>query len=299
MKYKKISLALLLFSPLLTLADLMPNCSGPDCNFCNLMQLGENIKNFLILNLGAPAAALMFAYAGFLYMSGNPGNIGKAKGIFINVLYGFVIMLSAYLVVDVVLTSLANDDVKNAWKDDIKCEPTAAAPVVTGNSGGVTGSATGTGTTGGLTYADAYSQLTDAGIGVHSTDNCSDPNIETCTALVGIKQSTIEEALRLKQECEAYTTQSCNVIVTGGTETGHSTTGDTNHSTGYKIDIDKGQTGYLDTYLETVVFEGDNVVPGTISGYPSYTIEYDTKTIVYLNEGNHWDMKVVPKEVIS
>src|SRR5690348_14017741 len=76
------------------------------CQFCSLFQLADNIIKFLLL-IAAPIAALLFAYAGFLYMSsgGAQENVSKAKNIFTDVLIGFIIALCGWLVVDTIIRS--------------------------------------------------------------------------------------------------------------------------------------------------------------------------------------------------
>ena len=67
--------------------------------------------DFLIFKLAAPISALMFAYAGFLYMTnnGNESQIKQAHDIFLYVFWGFVIALGAWLVVKVILGFLVGD----------------------------------------------------------------------------------------------------------------------------------------------------------------------------------------------
>ncbi len=50
-----------------------------------------------------PIAVALFSYAGLLYMTGTPGNIGKAKGIFTSVAIGFIIMCTAWIGVNTVV----------------------------------------------------------------------------------------------------------------------------------------------------------------------------------------------------
>ena len=70
------------------------------CGFNNAITLVQNIINFLI-KLGVTAAALGFAYAGFLYITamGSEEKIKHAHSIFLKVIWGFVFMLSAWLIV--------------------------------------------------------------------------------------------------------------------------------------------------------------------------------------------------------
>ena len=80
------------------------------CNLCHVGQLMQNIINFLI-GISISVAAAMFAYAGFLYVTGasNPTKIASAHKIFRNVLIGFLIAISAWLVVQTILSVVFDD----------------------------------------------------------------------------------------------------------------------------------------------------------------------------------------------
>ena len=68
------------------------------CNFAYLV----NSINYIIYRMIAisiPLATALFAYAGFLYISGEQDKIKQAKNIFINVAIGFIIMITAWFVV--------------------------------------------------------------------------------------------------------------------------------------------------------------------------------------------------------
>ena len=82
-------------------------CDGSNCDFNALITLVQNIINFLLL-VAAPIAAIMFAWAGFLYLSarGNSGQISKAHDIFWNVLWGLVIALAAWLIINTITNAL-------------------------------------------------------------------------------------------------------------------------------------------------------------------------------------------------
>lgn len=84
------------------------------CTFDNLITLAQNVINFLIFMIAAPIAAVMFAYAGFLMVTnqGNESQVNQAKGIFTNVLIGFVIALAAWLLVNYVLVFFLGDNSK-------------------------------------------------------------------------------------------------------------------------------------------------------------------------------------------
>lgn len=82
------------------------------CGWNELLQVVRNVINFVIL-LAAPCAALAFMWAGVLYFTaaGNESQIKKAHTIFTKVLIGFVIVLSAWLIVWTILNTFANSNV--------------------------------------------------------------------------------------------------------------------------------------------------------------------------------------------
>jgi len=66
---------------------------------------------FLIF-ISIPIATLLFSYAGFLYVTagGNTGKIQKAHDIFKDVAVGFLIVLSAWLIVNTIVSPLISDN---------------------------------------------------------------------------------------------------------------------------------------------------------------------------------------------
>jgi hypothetical protein len=93
-------------------AGLVP-CDGPDCNLDSLILLAQNVIDFLIFKIAAPLAAVSFAVAGFIYITaqGNESQHQKAKSIFVSVFIGFVIALSAWIVVKFIVTALVDPSV--------------------------------------------------------------------------------------------------------------------------------------------------------------------------------------------
>lgn len=85
-------------------------CSGLDCDACDLIKMTNRIVNFLITLLTI-AATVMVVVAGFRLVTsgGDTGAMQSAKKMFTNVLIGFVIVLSAWLLVDTVLKTLTSD----------------------------------------------------------------------------------------------------------------------------------------------------------------------------------------------
>ena len=99
--------------PLLAAARWTPGqpiipCSGADCDFPKLVLLGGNLVD-LGFYISIPLAAIAFTYAGFLLVTamGDEGKVKKGGEIFQKVALGFIIVLSAWLVVSVIVKTLA------------------------------------------------------------------------------------------------------------------------------------------------------------------------------------------------
>ena len=90
-------------------SKIVPCAGAADCNIGALVQLGQNVLNFLV-GLAIIIAAVMFAYAGWLYFSdtGNAQNVQHAHKIFGHVIIGIIIVLVAWLVVDTLLKALTD-----------------------------------------------------------------------------------------------------------------------------------------------------------------------------------------------
>lgn len=66
------------------------------CNFAALIDTIIKAINWMFY-ISIPVAAVLFAYGGFLYMTGKSGNIETAKKIFASVAIGFIIMITAWI----------------------------------------------------------------------------------------------------------------------------------------------------------------------------------------------------------
>jgi len=77
------------------------------CNFGHFFTLITNVTNYLII-LGTAFSAIAFGWAGFLMMTagGEMSKIEQGKAIFGKVLVGFLIMLSAWLIVHAINAGL-------------------------------------------------------------------------------------------------------------------------------------------------------------------------------------------------
>lgn len=78
-------------------------CTGLNCQACHLASLVQNIIKFLIM-LAIPIVALLFAVAGAMYFSSEVTNKKEqAKKIIQKAVVGFIIAISAWMVVNTVL----------------------------------------------------------------------------------------------------------------------------------------------------------------------------------------------------
>lgn len=85
-------------------------CIYDECTTCGLVTLAHNLIQLAVF-MSVVIAAIMFAYAGALYLfsAASPANISKAHGIFWDVLLGLVLVLAAWMIVDVIMKVLYGD----------------------------------------------------------------------------------------------------------------------------------------------------------------------------------------------
>ena len=97
------AIALLPFIASAQLPDRLVPCDGLDCTVCSLAALAQNLLNAGIF-MAVFISALLFAYAGWLYLTDAAiSGQQKAKGMFLNVVVGLVLILGAWLVVDTLM----------------------------------------------------------------------------------------------------------------------------------------------------------------------------------------------------
>ncbi len=114
------------------------------CQACDLATLIQNIINFLI-GISIPLAAALFAWAGVLYFTsaGDHHKLDQAKEIFKNVFFGFLIVISAWLVINTLLHVLfSQGEFANGNWFTIQCSSNSRP--VTGSIGTVLGNLLGT-----------------------------------------------------------------------------------------------------------------------------------------------------------
>ena len=89
-----------------------PVHGGEVSNPCTFADFFTGIKNVTdaLIKIALAVAAISFSYAGFLYMTafGDEGKVEHAHEIFRKVVWGFVIMLGAWLIVTTIEKALVS-----------------------------------------------------------------------------------------------------------------------------------------------------------------------------------------------
>ena len=262
-------------------AGLIP-CGGngqPPCQACHFVQLGQNILTWFIKTMAA-VIALVFAWGGLkMVMSGgSTEGVSEAKGMMTNAVIGFIILLASWLIINTVLHVVISKNPaiqarlgEGTWSQ-IEC----VAPPTRTATGGGTGTGTGSVTVptvlgpGEMTDAEARKTLEDAGIKINKKK-------AEGTSLDGMKKSTVQNIVSLQRNC------GCDVIVTGGTESGHAA-GNASHGSGNKYDVGLNDdvTSFIKKAYTPIGKRGD--------GASQYK---DERTgAIYALESNHWDVLV-------
>lgn len=113
--------AFVFLSPELAFAQqgIVAQCTGINCQLCNLFGLFNNVIQYSIF-VASVIAAIMFAWAGalFVFAMGDPGKIASAKHIFATVLTGYIIALVAVIGLDTLINVIANNGFK--WRS-VQC----------------------------------------------------------------------------------------------------------------------------------------------------------------------------------
>ncbi len=109
--------------PFFAIADGLVPCDGSaenPCNFAALMTLVKKVLGWILIMV-APISAIMFAYAGFLYMT-SQGNVSKrqqANKVFTNVGIGLFFVVGAWLIVKAILAGLVTKEGYSYLKDAV------------------------------------------------------------------------------------------------------------------------------------------------------------------------------------
>ncbi len=244
------------------------------------------VQNFYQFSLiaGVFLAVGVITWAGLKYAlaAGNPSGQSDARDQILQALLGLILLFGAYLILFTINPNLIN------LRLETLSDARVRAPV---NSGGGVGVGVGTGgdfqggggRSGGagaggcftadcITDTQARQQLTTASNDA-ITFNATPPQ----TSLEGMRQNTINEIVNIQRNC------GCNIVVTGGTEGGHSA-GANSHANGYKVDL--GLNTNLNNYVER------NFTPVGIRSNDGARLWRAPNGTVYARESNHWDILV-------
>ena len=111
-KIKRIPLILTLFIiiiPVLTFAQGGFIPCDKDCGYSDLLKLENNVIGWIII-ISTPVAAGVFAWAGIKYMTtGISDQKSVAKEMLRKVLFGFVFILAAWIIVTTITKALLKD----------------------------------------------------------------------------------------------------------------------------------------------------------------------------------------------
>lgn len=282
--------------------------SLPDCNLCYLQTLAQNIINWLVY-FSVIVATLMFVYAGFTYITAGSDTtkISKAHNVFWRVFIGLIFVLTAWLVIDTIMTTFL-DKSWGPW-NEIECgtiayvntgdnpgNPNAPGYYYNPDDGGtvevippssdsptLAGSDTRTQEQKDTDEVQALKDLVVAGKVRVNKEWCDvneryQDHVGGCTDLSLVSAATIQGINDLQEGCN------CQVVVTGGSELGHTGTGSGTHAGGDKYDISKSSA--VNAYIYGNDFT-DGFDPG---GRPAKI--NNTTGDIFVDEGNHWDVLV-------
>ncbi|MEW1633085.1 hypothetical protein AB0469_03330 [Streptomyces sp. NPDC093801] len=132
------------------------------------------------------------------------------------------------------------------------------------------------------THEAAAREFRAAGVSWTSSKNCSDRRDSGCTSFTGINRATVSGAIAFKR------TSRCPVIITGGTEAGHSPRGQHTHGNGYKVDMSLAKKHENDASCLDVYITRHYAKAGTRGdGAALYKSPAGN---VYARERSHWDV---------
>jgi len=120
MKSVKIFLIILLtgfvFIPLISQADGLVPCGGPDepaCKLCDFFVLIDNIIDFVLIQLVPPLAVLMLVIGGIMFVGatleflpGGPTLLSQAKKLMTSVVIGLIIIYGGWIIIGLFLNTI-------------------------------------------------------------------------------------------------------------------------------------------------------------------------------------------------
>lgn len=107
--------------PIVTCGTQAADTGPPDngaCTPCDLLDILENAVKFVAIGVTGPVAALLFIYAGFLFLfyGANPGMVSRAKTVMTNTVYGVAIILMSWIItVQLIKTVAPTSNLADSW----------------------------------------------------------------------------------------------------------------------------------------------------------------------------------------
>ncbi len=147
------------------------------CTQCDLFHLLRNLIFAIQFGFVPVGGALLFLWAGFLYMLGgaNPGYVGRAKEIFTNTVYAIIVISLAWVITNTILQNLAPDQAASWFQFSCTAEiPAPSQTPLPTTSGGPTPTPSGgpTPSTGGVPGQAQAQALIAAGVSFSTQGDC-------------------------------------------------------------------------------------------------------------------------------
>lgn len=98
-------------------SSIVPDCGpGQMCGYCDLIELAQNIMNFLVF-IVATIAILLFVHAGFIMLTGGASESQrtKAKRIFRVTVFGLILTLISWLLVNLLMAVFLDTSFGSPW----------------------------------------------------------------------------------------------------------------------------------------------------------------------------------------
>lgn len=294
-----------------------------ECNLCDFGTLTQNIINYILL-ISIPLSVMLFAWAGILYFSSaeNPGQIAKAHKIFTSVLIGFVIIVSAWLVVQTLLMVLidrsfwgngaswnslgcadkdhnpanANPDTAES-PSNTRPRDTSVGDLLKGifRPSSVVSVPTPTTQTGPIIpvdpapvgETDARNRLVTESEGAISFNKtCSDGQSNCPTQLAKVAPDVLAGVVAVQKDCAYLNGGICPLVVTAGSEP-HPGYATDPHAAGNAVDLRVSPA--VDAQMRAYIGLTANPVPST-SG-DGYTARINGQNFRIYYEGDHWHLE--------
>lgn len=255
------------------------------CTVCDILVLVKNVIDVISFRLVPIFATLLFLIAGFLILlsGASPEMTSAGKSMFKNTIIGVVIIYLSWLAANTVIKVIAGgNDVATSWYK-LDCAggtfSNASAPLGPAAPSGAVWRPPNVISGVSLSDARAREYLNSRGNGQIKHDGilpCSEAVRNRCGSFEGVKQTTLDEMIRLQQGCGCY------IVINDATGPGHDA--NAGHTTGNKIDIQHSST--LDAYIRQ--FPQDPGHPGDARYFKN-----PQTGAVYFNENTaHWDIYV-------